>query len=517
MATDSSAPRSGFTTVQWLVCIIASIGFAFDIYELLMAPLVFPDAIRDLTGFAPAGPTRPQFLAWVGWLFFVPAFVGGIVGMIGGYLTDRLGRRRVLTYSILLYAVSAFLAGFSTNIWMLLVLRCTTFVGVCVEFVAAVAWLAELFPNPKTREKVLGYTQAFSSIGGFLVAVAYGLCSTYASELPAVAIPGFLSGLGSISEVSQHAAWRYTLMSGLIPAIPLIVIRPFLPESPAWQAKKDAGTLRRPTFGELFGTPQLRRVTIVTTLMFACSYGAAFGAIQQIQHILPAIPAVREAQTNAGAEFQAKNAASEAPLEGEKLGVATKRAEREAFEQIKSHVTTWQEVGGLTGRFILAVLAVYIVSRRGLLRIFLVPGLFVMPFVFGFAAVRNLDWTTIGMFFAGLLTVAQFSFWGNYLPRVYPLHLRGTGESFAANIGGRMIGTSFAWVTTTIAAMEAVPGEGPAKTAYVAAGVAVFVYAANLILSFFLPEPGRDIDEEETIGHAEASPMIPATVEPKQA
>ena len=45
------------------------------------------------------------------------------------------------------------------------------------------------------------------------------------------------------------------------------------------------------------------------------------------------------------------------------------------------------------------------------------------------------------MFFAGLFTVAQFSFWGNYLPRVYPTHLRGTGESFAANVGGRMLGT----------------------------------------------------------------------------
>ena len=55
------------------------------------------------------------------------------------------------------------------------------------------------------------------------------------------------------------------------------------------------------------------------------------------------------------------------------------------------------------------------------------------------------------MFLAGFFTVGQFSFWGNYLPRVYPLHLRGTGESFAANIGGRLIGTSFAWLTATLA------------------------------------------------------------------
>ena len=57
---------------------------------------------------------------------------------------------------------------------MLLLLRCTTFIGVCVEFVAAVAWLAELFPDPKQREAVLGYTQAFSSVGGvWLISAAY--------------------------------------------------------------------------------------------------------------------------------------------------------------------------------------------------------------------------------------------------------------------------------------------------------------------------------------------------------
>ena len=66
---------------------------------------------------------------------------------------------------------------------------------------------------------------------------------------------------------------------------------------------------------------------------------------------------------------------------------------------------------------------------------------------------------TVGAFLAGLFTVAQFSFWGNYLPRVYPVHLRGTGEGFAANIGGRMIGTSFASVTNTIAVQAFVPGE----------------------------------------------------------
>ena len=68
-----------------------------------------------------------------------------------------------------------------------------------------------------------------------------------------------------------------------------------------------------------------------------------------------------------------------------------------------------------------------------------------------------------GLLAVGLLTIAQMSFWGNYLPRVYPVHLRGTGESFAANVGGRMIGTSAALVTTNLVA--SMPGATPDRQA----------------------------------------------------
>jgi MFS family permease len=456
--------------VQWLICIIASIGFAFDIYELLMLPLIVRPALLELVG-AHVTPGSDEFQMWVGRLFYIPAFAGGIFGLLGGYLTDRLGRRFVLTWSIMLYAVSAFAAGFSTSIWMLLVLRCTTFIGVCVEFVAAVAWLAELFPERERRERVLGYTQAFSSVGGLLVAIANGLAVAWAAELPAIPLLDWFPQASEL-KFDPHAAWRYTLMSGLIPAIPLIFIRPFLPESPAWKAKKDAGTLHRPSLAELF-TPQLRKTSIVTMLMFACSYGAAFGAIQHIPQIVPGLPQVKE------------NVAGKPVPEQKKIEQAT-----------AANVTKVQEIGGLIGRFLLAVLVVKIASQRSLIRVFQVPGLLVMPIVFAVAAVQDLAWLYFGMFFAGLVTVGQFSFWGNYLPRVYPLHLRGTGESFAANIGGRMLGTSFAWVTANLAAQEFMPGSpGPQRLAYTAAIVGTFVYVAGLILSFFLPEPAEELPE----------------------
>ena len=430
----------GLTPVQWLICIIAAIGFAFDTYELLMLPLIIRPALMDLAGLQPGSP---EYLRWVGLFFYVPAVFGGLFGLLGGYLTDRLGRRRVLTWSILVYAFSAFAAGFTTNLNWLLFLRVTTFIGVCVEFVAATAWLAELFDDPKRREAVLGWTQAFGSIGGIMVTGAYYLSATYATSLPAI--------------YGAHQPWRYTLMSGLIPAIPLIIVRPFLPESPIWREKKAAGTLKRPSIAELFA-PRLRRTTLVTTLMFACSFGAAFGAIQQMpQQITPGLSDVRTLPP----------------------------AQR---QQAVSAIQSYQEFGGLLGRVLLALLAVRIISRRKLLWLFQVPGLIVVPFVFYLAPYRTLTFAEWGIFFAGLFTIAQFSFWGNYIPRVFPTHLRGTGESFAANVGGRMIGTSAALLTTTLAVN--MPGVLPSeRIGYAAALVALLVYGVGFVASFWLPEP----------------------------
>jgi MFS family permease len=439
--TTPTVVRQPLTSKEWLICVMAALGFAFDIYELLMLPLIVRPALLELLGVQPGSP---EFNRWVGLLFYVPALAGGVFGLLGGYLTDLFGRRRVLVWSILLYAFSALAAGFATSANALLFFRTTTFIGVCVEFVAAVAWLAELFPDARRRESVLGYTQAFSSLGGIMVTGAYFLAVTYADALPAIH--------------GGHAPWRYTLISGVIPALPLVVIRPFLPESPAWREKKAAGTLKRPSLLALF-QGELRRTTVVTTILFACSYGAAFGAIQHVPRIVPGIAEVAALP-------------------------------RPAQERVVSAVQAWQEMGGLTGRLLLAYLAVRIVSRRRLLHVFQVPGLFLLPLVFLYASgdVEALKW---GIFLSGLVTVAQFSFWGNYLPRVYPTHLRGTGESFAANVGGRMIGTSAALVTTTLAGM--MPGATPSRQlAHAAALVAFAVYAVGLAASFFLPEPDRE-------------------------
>ena len=522
----TAGDRRGMTGVQWLICVIAAIGFAFDTYELLMAPLIMRPALMELGGLRPG---TEDFAHWVGLLFYVPAVCGGIFGLLGGYLTDRLGRRRVLTWSILLYACSAFGAGFSTSLPMLLVLRCTTYIGVCVEFVAAVAWLAELFREPARRERVLGYTQAFSSLGGVMVAFANSVAIKSGPGFPGINLPAWLHFGAEVGTHDPHAAWRYTLMSGLIPAIPLILIRPFLPESPVWREKKLAGTLRRPSIAELF-SPALRRTTIVTTIMFACSLGAAFGAIQQMPQIVPGVPEVQQQVRQAMAAAPAATAgaavargagaagaaaaasrpstgpASAPAVPGSAPGAVAARPAAAApnpvagriIQENAADVTKLQEYGGLLGRVVLALLVVRIVSRRALIRVFQFPGLFIIPFTFAYAALHSLDMLKVGMFLSGLVAVSQLSFWGNYLPRAYPLHLRGTGESFAANIGGRMIGTSFAAVTAFLAArfgpVNPTPQVAAHYVAYTSAGVGFAAFLIGFVFSFLLPEPGEETE-----------------------
>jgi MFS family permease len=438
-------PRPISTAVKWIICAVAAMGFLFDIYVVLVGPLILQPALTELGHLKPG---TPEYRDWAGYLFWFPPLVGGFCGLWGGYFADRFGRRRILTWSILLYAFAATASGLAARLDTLLLFRTLAFAGTCVEFVAAVAWLAEIFPNPRTREAVLGYTQAFASLGGVLTAGAFYVANRWGASLPLI--------------YGEHAAWRYVLLAGVAPAIPLAIIRPFLPESPQWEHQRLEGTLKRPSVRELF-SPQLRRVTIVSALLFACAYGAAFGTIQQSPQITPGLPEV--AQMTPSARGQAI-----------------------------SSVQGTQELGGLAGRIVLAALALVVVGRRRLLRMFLVPGLALIPIVFLYTATHSLEMFRIGIFFAGFTTVAQLTFWGNYLPRVYPVHLRGTGEGFAANVGGRMLGTSAALVTTHLAAL--MPGTSPSvRLTHAATVVGIGVYALALGLTFLLPEPPAKLPE----------------------
>ena len=537
-----------------IVLLIASIGFLFDTYELLMTPLVGVPAIAELLGLP---PNNPLVTDWTGRMLWISALCGGTFGLMGGWLIDRFGRKRIMAASIFLYAFSPFAAAFSTTLASFVFFRSLTFVGVCIEFIAAITWLAELFEDRKQREFALGFTQAFASLGGILVTALNGWIVIHSNEFMALPIPDIFNA---------HASWRYTLMTGIIPALPIALLLPFVPESRVWLERRASDSLARPSLAGLF-TPELRRTTLVTAALSACAYAAAFGALQLTPlRIIPGVPELAEQRAvlkplqdeartiNVGIleldpalkaaysavpglrELAAKRAknriAFRAALKAEdKAKAAELGAEFKALGEALDQLTTtvpdvkkslvdrekllkqlgdnrekqetpdkaikargnaaqfWQEMGGLIGRILLAILVLLAVTRRRLLRIFLIPGLLAVPltyFSLYHTGGAGLNWAIA---VCGLLVVAQFSYFGEFLPKVFPVHLRGTGGSFATNVGGRMIGTSAAFLTTNILA-PLMPGVSTFdKVAFAAGVVGTTVFALGFALSFLLPEP----------------------------
>ena len=276
MESTLNARAEPLTTTQWLILVTAGIGFAFDMYEVVVQAIVLKPMLTELGPFVVG---TPEFNYWAGLMLFVPSVIGGLMALVGGYLIDRVGRQRVLVWSIILYAFAAFMSGLSTSLPELMAWRCITVAGSCVEFVAAIAWLSELFVEHRRREAMLGFAQVCATIGNFMIAGVYAATVHWGHLLPAIH--------------DAHSAWRYTLIFGALPAIPLIVLRPFLPESPVWRARRDAGTLKRPSYRELF-VPRLRRSTLIITFLVACTYALAWGILQHIPRVVPGLPQVAE-------------------------------------------------------------------------------------------------------------------------------------------------------------------------------------------------------------------------------
>jgi MFS family permease len=491
-----SSPVPTLTTKHWLIIIIASIGFLFDTYELLMTPLVAAPAIAELLKLP---PSNPIVTSWVGNLLTIAAVCGGVFGLLGGWLIDKFGRKTIMGASIFLYSAAPFCAAYATSLTTFIIFRSATFIGVCVEFVAAVTWLAEVFQDKKQKEKWLGITQAFASIGGVCVTV---MSIWINGKLKAGGLPSFSLPTGLDGTVGS---WRYLLMTGILPAIPIALLLPFVPESQVWREKKASGALKRPSFGGLF-SPELRKVTLVTTILSACAYGIAFGALQvTVARVTPGLPELApQAKTMAPmiAEAKALNTQLNALPAGDparkdivakiKENAIAQAPHKKVVDEMSSKVQFRQEMGGLVGRVLLAVLLIVGMSRVAMLKVFQVPALIILPVTYFMLFEKGGEAFLWGYFLCGLVTVAQFSYFGEYLPKIFPLHLRGTGGSFATNVGGRMIGTCMATVNTSwLAPLLAggIQNVRPLHVAMAAGYIATSMAVIALIVGFLLPEP----------------------------
>ncbi|MFE4708391.1 MFS transporter [Peribacillus simplex] len=194
-------------------------------------------------------------------------FAGGI---IGGYLTDLIGRKKMFLIDMLIMAIVSILQFFINDPIQLVILRFILGVAIGADYPIAGALMAEFSPK-KNRGSLLGGLNGLWYVG---YAISY--------------LVGFL--LLSVGDTS----WRWMLLSSAIPVILMLIARLNMPESPLWLAskgrQKEANAIVRKIFGDhviMSNEPETKEKTSFLE-MFRNGYGkwiffvSAFWSLQVI-------------------------------------------------------------------------------------------------------------------------------------------------------------------------------------------------------------------------------------------
>jgi len=250
METPQSAEAAPWykevTPYMWVVLIIASLGWIFDIFEGQIFVASMNEAMPSLLSDDPALSAK----AWnnIAFGFFL---LGGMVGgLLFGKLSDRFGRIRALTISILMYAVFSGLTAFVQSPEQMVAMRFLVAIGLGGEWAVAAAMVAEVMPE-RARARLSGVFHASSVLGTFLAVLA-GIYIIGNSDLRIESMPSL--------------NWRLGFALGVVPALLIVWIRLSLREPESWVKARDRAqadqTQQTGRIGELFSQPLWRRTVL---------------------------------------------------------------------------------------------------------------------------------------------------------------------------------------------------------------------------------------------------------------
>jgi len=225
------------TGKHFLILGMAWAGWLFDFYDLmLLSFLLIP--IKKSLGLSDASLSL---------LLGVTLAATALGGIIFGNLSDRFGRKTVLTWTILIYSLGTFACGFARGIWWLLVFRVVTGLGVGGEWATGQTLVGETFPA-RMRARYAAVMQTGAPLGIAVASIVGGFIE-----------PAFVRSFG------VQWGWRSCFFLSVLPALLVVVIRRHMPESDVWEEhrrRRGAGR-RSPEGGQLahlLGTPRLRRL-----------------------------------------------------------------------------------------------------------------------------------------------------------------------------------------------------------------------------------------------------------------
>ena len=365
---------SGISRYQWLVLIIASAGWVFDVYESQIFNLTRGDLLKDLLN----DPEREK--AWGEWMLAVFLAGGTTGGLLFGSLADRFGRGPIMIATILMYSAFSGLTFFVTDIYQLIALRFLVSVGIGGEWAVAAALVAEVFPN-RARAQASAIFHGSSVLGTWLATLA---------------------------SLAVGTNWRYAFLLGVLPALLVLWVRASIKEPEAWKKKKEekSSNSNMGSFRELLGNPRWSGRALLGMLLAAVGLGTFWSVTVAGQDIVK----VFLTEANLGLE------------------------PAEIDSRAKFSYGIVQATGGGLGLLAFGPIAAWL-GRRMAFATFHVLGLLIVPVV---CFLPQAYWQLIILLpIYGFLTMGMHSGYAIYFPELFPTNLRATGASFCFN-GGRL-------------------------------------------------------------------------------
>jgi len=370
----------GVTRYEWLILIIASAGWIFDVYEGQIFNLTRNDLLADILG---AEPGSDEVLKYGDWFLGVFLLGGTFGGILFGSLADRYGRRPIMIWTILMYSVFSGLTFFATELWHVTVLRFLVAMGVGGEWAVAAALVSEVFPK-KARAHASSIFHASSVVGTWLAALAAYLVGTN---------------------------WQYAYLIGVLPAFLIVWVRISVKEPDSWkQTKKlsEAGTLKQGSLVELLTVAPWRGRALGAMLLAAVGLGT-FWAV-----------------TVAGQD-----------LAREQL-IADGVDPAEASQKAKLAYGIIQTIGGGLGLVLFGPISARL-GRRNTFILFHAAAFVITPIVCFVPTSYNTLVVLLPIF--GFFTLGMHAGYAVYFPELFPSRLRATGMSWGFN-GGRLVAVS---------------------------------------------------------------------------
>ncbi|MEN3943087.1 MFS transporter [Prosthecobacter sp. SYSU 5D2] len=253
MTSSSSKWYTGVTRYQWLVLIVASLGWVFDAFEGQLFNLTRGAMLSELLG---VGPGDPEAKKW-GDIFLGIFLAGGTFGgLLFGSLGDKYGRKPVMVATILFYSIFSGLTYFATELWHVGVLRFLVAMGVGGEWAVAAALVAEIFPK-----------HARTHAGGIFHAT--GVLGTW---------------LATLTSIGVENEWRLAYLIGILPALLTLWVRSSVKEPEKWEEARSSGK-RMGSYADLFGDARWRMRALLGMALAAVGLGTFWGVCVATQDL----------------------------------------------------------------------------------------------------------------------------------------------------------------------------------------------------------------------------------------